>query len=336
MVKVLGSGFLLCSLLITAILMAGCSSDSSDTVVVTTVPTTVVTATYSAGDIVARTDTGTESQLFVIMNYDAVTDKYTRAWIYKNTDGSWGHFIDSKTEKADRMLIEKAYPVKVAHVTISSIPVVTPTVAVATTITYVGSGPSVKSISPSSGVKDGSVTVTIAGENFQNGAVATLIAPGEATIAGTATTVSSTSITTTFNLNGKSEGKYNVRIANPDGRSDTLQSAFTIGAPGPVISSISPSKAELNETVDSFTITGENFEVENGVTVSFIMGSVTIDCNSATPMDANRITCGPVQFKKSLNSAQTGAWDIKVQNLGGQSGTASQKFTLTNSTTISD
>lgn len=336
MAKVRGCGLLLCSLLIAAILMAGCSSDSSDTVTVTAVPTTIVTAIYSAGDIVARSDSGTENQLFVIINYDAATDKYTRAWIYKNNDGSWGHFIDSKTENADRKLVEKAYPVKIAHVTISSIPVVTPTVAVATTITYVGSGPSVTSISPSSGVKEGSVTVTIAGENFQTGVIATLIRPGEDTVTGTATTVSSTSITTTFNLNGKAEGKYNVRVANPDGRSDTLQSAFTIGAPGPVISSISPSSAELNETVDSFTISGENFGTDNGVTVSFILGSVTIDCTSATALGTNKITCGPVQFKKSLNNAQTGVWDIKVQNLGGQSGTASQKFTLTNSTTISD
>lgn len=333
MVRVFGCGFLLCSLLIATILMAGCSSTSSDTVVtVTTAPITAVTAKYVAGDIIARTETGSENELYVITNYDAATDKYTRAWIYKNTDGSWGHFIDSRTEKADRMLVEKAYPARVDHVTVSSIPIVTPTVAVATTLTYVGSGPAVKSISPTGGVKDGSITVTITGENFQTGATATLIEPGEATVAGTGTSVSSTSITTTFNLNGKSEGKYNVRVANPDGRSDTLQSAFTIGAAGPVISSLSPSKAELNETVDTFTITGQNFATDNGVKVTFILGTVTIDCTSATAIDATKITCGPVQFKTSLNSAQTGVWDVKVTNIGAQSGTVSQKLTITNST----
>lgn len=333
MVRVFGYGTPLVSLIVTAILIAGCSSNSSDTVTVTTVPpTTAPTAKYVAGDIIARTDSGSDTQLYVITDYDTVTDKYTRAWIYKNTDGSWGHFIDSRTEKADRSLVERAYPYQVARVTVSSIPVVTRTVAVATTITYTGSAPSVKSIAPSSGVKDGSVTVTITGDNFQNGATATLIKAGESTVAGTATSVSSTSITTTFNLNGKVEGKYNVRVANPDGRSDTLQNAFTIGAAGPVISALSPSSASLNDTVRSFTITGQNFGVENGATVSFILGAISIDCSGATVVDATKITCGPVQFAKSLNNAQTGTWDIKVTNIGGQSCTTSQKFTLTNST----
>lgn len=336
MIKISGYGLLVCLLLIATILMAGCSSDSSDTATVTTVPTTVAGVKFVAGDVIAKTDSGSESQLYVITNYDAATDKYTRAWIFKNSDGSWGHFIDSKTEKVSRMVVEKAYPVKVAHVTVSSIPVVVPTVAVATAITYVGSSPTVKSISPTGGVKDGSVTVTITGTDFQTGAIPSLIEPGAASVIGTATTVSSTSITTTFNLNGKEEGKYNIRIANPDGRSDTLQNAFTIGAAGPVITSISPSSAGLNETVNSFTINGQNFATVSGVKVTFILGSVAIDCTSATAIDSTKITCGPIKFKKSLNNAQVGVWDIKVLNIGQQSVTASQKFTINNSTIIAD
>jgi len=331
-----GYGLLFGLLLIITILIAGCSSDSADTPVSTTVTSTLAGVKFVAGDIVAKTDLGGESQLYVITNYDASTDKYTRAWIYKNTDGSWGHFIDSRSEQASRILVEKAYPVKVAHVTVSSIPVVTPTVAPVTTITYIGSSPVVQSISPTSGVKDGSVTMTITGKNFLTGATPTLISPGSAMVTGSATSVTSTSLTTTFNLYGKDSGKYNVRVVNPDGRSDTLQNAFTIGAASPVLSSIYPNTAELNETVDSFTLSGQNFASESGVKVTFILGSVEIDCSSANALSSAKITCGPVKFSKSLNNAQTGVWDIKVLNIGDQSVTASQKFTLTNSTTIVD
>jgi len=336
MVKIHGYGLLFGLLLLITILIAGCSSDSPDTPTSTTVPTAIAGVKFVTGDIVAKTDSGGESQLYLITKYDAATDKYTRAWIYKNTDGSWGHFIDSRSEQASRMLVEKAYPVKVAHVTVSSIPVVTPTVAPATTITYIGSSPVVQSISPTSGVKDGSVTVTITGKNFLTGATPTLLQPGAAMVTGSATSVSSTSITTTFNLYSKDSGKYNVRVANPDGRSDTLQNAFTIGAASPVLSSIYPNTAELNETIESFTLSGQNFATESGVKVTFILGSVEIDCSSANALSSAKITCGPVKFSKSLNNAQTGVWDIKVLNIGQQSVTASQKFTLTNATRSAD
>ena len=336
MVKIHGYGLLFGLLLIITILIAGCSSDSSDMPTSTTVATTLAGVKFVAGDIVAKTDSGGESQLYVITNYDAATDKYTRAWIYKNTDGSWGHFLDSWSEQASRMLVEKAYPVKVAHVTLFLIPVVTPTVTPVTTITYIGSSPVVQSISPTSGAKDGSVTVTITGKNFLNGATATLIDPGAAMVTGSATSVSSTSVTTTFNLYGKDSGRYNVRVVNPDGRSDTLQNAFTIGAASPVLSTIYPNTVELNETVDSFTLSGQNFAIDSGVKVTFILGSVEMDCSSANALSSAKITCGPVKFSKSLNNAQTGVWDIRVLNIGQQSVTANQKLTITNSTTIAD
>ena len=327
-------GILLCLLLLAGAIIAGCSSDSGTTSTSTTVPTVAPAAKYVAGDIIAKTETGGEQQLYVITKYDSATDQYTRAWIYKNSDGTWGHFIDSKTDKSPRTIVEKVYPYRVDHVTISAIPVVTPTVAVATTLTYIGASPVVTSISPSSGVKDGTFTVTVTGKNFQDGATVSLLQPGSAVVTGTATSVSSTSITTTFNMFGKDSGDYNVRVMNPDTRSDTLQNAFTIGDAVPVISAISPDSAEMNETVDSFTIAGQNFKT-SGVKITFILGSTVIDCTSATAVDSTKVTCGPVTFKKA-NGASVGLWDVKVLNIDGQqSGTVSQKFTITNSTTTS-
>jgi hypothetical protein len=329
------SGILLCLLLVAGVIIAGCSSDSGDSSTSATVTTAAPVAKYVAGDIIAKTDSGNEQQLYVITNYNSATDEYSRAWIYKNSDGSWGHFIDSKTEKSPRTLVEKVYLVKIHHVTISSVPVITPTVPVAANITYIGEGPTVTNITPSNGVKDGSVTVTITGNNFVTGATPKLVQPGSAPVTGTATSVSSTSISTTFNMYQKDSGTYDVIVVNPDGRSDILSSAFTIGEAVPVITAISPDTVEMNQTDVSFTINGQNFKT-TGVTVTFLLGSTEIPCVSPAAIDSTKISCGPVAFKKSYG-ATVGLWDVKVLNIEGQqSGTASQKFTITNSTIIAD
>lgn len=326
-------GILLCLLLIAGVLIAGCS-DQSDNSAATAVPTTTIPqALYSAGDIIAKTSSG-GSQLYVITGYDAKTDQYERAWIYQNSDGSWGHFIDSRTDTSDRAIVEKVYPVKIAHITLSSIPVITPTPVVIANVTYVGQGPSVDNITPSSAAQDATVTVTITGSNFQTGAIPKLLQPGSAAITGSAVSVSTTTITATFDLSQKDSGDYNVLVINPDGRSDTLQNAFTIGNAAPVIYSITPNSAEMGDMIDSFTISGQNFKT-TGVKVTLIQGATIFDCSSADVIDATKVTCGPVSFKTS-NGAVVGAWDVRVLNIeGGQSGTLSQKFTLANATSTS-
>jgi hypothetical protein len=65
---------------------------------------------------------------YVIITYDSSTDLYTWQMLYKNPDGSWGHFITNKTKKVDRTLAETLFPVILSHVDISSIPIIIPTV----------------------------------------------------------------------------------------------------------------------------------------------------------------------------------------------------------------
>jgi hypothetical protein len=323
-------GLFLCLLLFAGVLMAGCSGQSDTSATDTVATTAVPVAKYTAGDIIAKTSEGGD-YLYVIKQYDSSTDQYERAWIYKNADGSWGHFIDSKTDKSDRALIEKVYPVKIGHVTVTSVPVITPTPVVVANVTYVGLGPSITSISPTSAAQDATVTITITGTDFQTGAIPKLIQPGSAAITGSATSVSSTSITTSFNLNQADGGHYNVLVTNPDGRSDSLQNAFTVGEGSPVVTSISPSTAEMGDMIDSFTINGQNFKT-TGVKITFLLGSAVIDCTSAEVVDTTKITCGPVSFKSS-NGAAAGSWDVSVLNIEGQqSGTLSQRLIITNST----
>lgn len=319
-------GMFLCFLIIASVLIAGCS-DQSNNSLTTPVPTTAPQAKYIAGDIIAKTSAGGD-QLYIIKSYDPTTDKYVRAWIYQNSDGSWGHFLNTIDEKMDRSVVEKVYPVKIAHVTIAAIPIVTPTEVVVASVTYVGDGPSISNITPGSAAQGATITVTITGNNFQTGAVPKLILPGTGSVTGTAVSASTTSITTTFDLNTLGSGVYNLIVTDPDGRSDILPDAFTIGNAQPVVTGITPTTVALNDTSTTYTISGQNFET--GVTVSFLQGSVTIPCINPKYVSATVITCGPLVFPTGITA---GLLDVKVVNIADlTSGILSQKFTVTNST----
>jgi hypothetical protein len=216
-----------CLVLIISAIVAGCSEHQEP--VPAPLPSVTTAPRYGAGDIVAKTESDAAQQLYIITRYDSGSDRYTHAWIYRNSDGSWGHFVDSRTYESSREVIENAYPYRAARVAIASIPVITPAAAAPPEVIYAGPAPVLVNISPGRGIPGGTVTVTIAGKNFQEGATVRLLRPGSGTIAGTATTVSPTTITTAFDLGQHEQGNYNVIVANPDGRSDTLVSAFTIG-----------------------------------------------------------------------------------------------------------
>jgi hypothetical protein len=324
----LSFGIFLCLLVIAAVLVAGCSDQSASTVT-TPVTTTAPQPKYVAGDIIAKTSAGGD-QLYVILNYDPTTDQYERAWIYQNADGSWGHFVNTVTDMMDRSVVEKVYPVRIAHVTVSSIPVVTPTEPVVAGVTYVGDPPSITNITPGSAAQGATVTVTISGNNFQTGATPKLVAPGSGSVTATAVSASSTSITATFDLNNLGQGVYNLIVTDPDGRSDILPDAFTIGNAAPVVNGISPNTVALNDSSTTFTISGQNFET--GISVSFLQGSQSAPCGNAKYVDTTTITCGPIFFSSDPGAA-AGLWDVQVINIAdAQSGTLTQKFTVTNST----
>ncbi|MDO8873502.1 MAG: hypothetical protein Q7V05_12365 [Methanoregula sp.] len=324
------NGLLICALLVFAVLIAGCS-DQSSAGTTTPVPTTALPeAKFAAGDIIAKSASSTDQMLFVIIQYDTKSGMYTRAWIHKNTDGSWGHFSNDKTEKAERILVETVYPVKIARVTVSSIPIVTPTIPPTVVTTLSGSAPTVTGISPASGARDAVAGVTITGTNFENGATAKLTRAGYPSITGTGVSVSSaTSIGCTFNL-ASDLGSYNVVITNPGGQSDTKMGAFLIGDAPPIITSVSPSTAGLNSTQLAISIEGQNFK--EGVKVTFVQGTnPPLDCVTPTSIDTKKITC--VLDLKMSNGGNLGDWDVKVVNIESQqTGTLIGKFKVDNST----
>ena len=328
MIKKCSFGILVSLILIFGVLIAGCTDQSSAG---TTVPTTAVSnAKYVAGDIIGKTASTTEKMEYVITKYDSSTDQYTRQLLYKNTDGSWGHFINNKTgEKVERTLVEKVYPVKISHVNITSIPIITPTVPPTVTTAISGNAPGISGISPTTGGSNATVSATISGDNFKNGATVKLSRPGYTAIYATGVSVSSaTTIDCTFNLAKAEKGSYNLIVTNLDGQSDTRVGAFIITDPLPIISGVSPSQGVLNNTI-SLTINGQNFK--EGVKVSFIKSSTEIVCTSPVSMNSTKILCN-LDLKTS-NGAVAGDWDVTVLNIDGQQkGTWNQKFPVTNST----
>ncbi|MDP3564854.1 MAG: IPT/TIG domain-containing protein [Methanoregula sp.] len=324
------NGLLICAILVFAVLIAGCS-DQSSAGTTTPVPTTVIPAAkFAAGDIIAKSASSTDRMLYVITQYDTKNDMYTRAWIHKNTDGSWGYFRDNKTEKVERVLVEKVYPVKISHVTVSSIAIVTPTLPPTVVTTLSGSAPTVTGISPASGARNAVVGATITGTNFESGATAKLTRAGYPSITATGVSVSSaTSIGCTFSLSGADEGRYNVMVTNPGGQSDTKTGVFTIGQAPPILTGVSPNTAEVGDTQIPITINGQNFK--EGVKVTFIQGTSEIICGTPVYLDATKISC--ILNVRVLDGGKFGVWDVKVLNIDGQqTGTLTGKFTVTNAT----
>jgi len=188
-----GFGILISIILVIGVLSAGCSGDTQSAG--TPVPTaTPIEARYVAGDIVATQANTGASSLYLILQYDKGTDLYTRAFIEKNADGSWGYRSNNRTETSPRTVVEKVYPVKVAHVSLSSVPIVTMTIPPVTVTTSSASAPIVRGISPVSGARDAVVSVTINGTNFQSGATVRLVQPGNPPLSATGVSVTSTEI----------------------------------------------------------------------------------------------------------------------------------------------
>ncbi len=255
MTKTAHYGLLMVLILILCVFLAGCSSQNTATTT-KTVTTTQAGPKYSAGDIVAMT-ASSQSGVWLIISYDSSTDQYERAAIVKNSDGSWGHRTTTSTTEFSRVEMEKVYPVKLSHVSVTSVPVMTATVPTTVATTLSGSGPSITAISPTSGATGTSASITITGSNFQTGATARLVQPGKQPVTATSISVSSTQITGNFDLSSLAAGMANVEVINPDSRSASIMNAFTIGAASPVISSFSPTSASLGATSVSFSITGQ-------------------------------------------------------------------------------
>jgi hypothetical protein len=224
----------------------------------------------------------------LIMGYDSATDKYERALIYPNADGSWGYRKNSATEKVSRAVMEKTYTEKITNKPPSSIVIHLPTVlttattgsttqtsstSTTTTTTVSPTGkPTFKKIVPDEGIAGTQIPITaLTGTNFQSGATVTLMKLDNPNITATSVNVqSSTLITCTFTPpSNATPGAWDVVITNPNGLFVNYANIFSIrGSPNPTstttptdsqgISSISPTSTFGNDV--ALTIIGTNFQ----------------------------------------------------------------------------
>ncbi len=127
----------------------------------------------------------------------------------------------------------------------------------------IGVGPTLSSISPSTGSQGSSVSVTLAGTGF--------VAPVTVNVGGTGVTVSnvaivsSTQINATFNITANAAtGGRNVSVTTTAGTSATTP--FTVNAAStlPTLTSVAPSSGSLGTSVN-VTLTGTNFTAASQV-----------------------------------------------------------------------
>ena len=155
---------------------------------------------------------------------------------------------------------------------------------------------------------------------------------GSTPINATVTSVTAFDISCFFNLNGKSDGSYNLIVTNPDGQSDSLPGVFTIGEASPVIAGMYPVTGALNDKVP-LTISGQNFR--NDVKVTFTKNSTELVCDKPLSMESSKISC--TLDLATNRGASAGEWTVTVLNIrDGQKGTWVKKFVVTNATPEED
>lgn len=317
---------LIIGLIVVGVLCAGCS-DQSGSGTTTPVPTTTpVQPKFVAGDIVGKTPTSTDTY-WLILKYDAKTDKYERALVFRSLKETW-YRKDNKTELVDRSLNEKLYPAKIFHASsISSIPLVTATATPTATRTSAGPEPTITGITPNSGITGFSVSITnLAGTNFQTGATVKLMGTDLSSVTATNVVVGEKSISCVISLYDLKAGKYSVFVTNPDGQSATLISGFTVNDKGPVVSAVTPAEGMIGQTID-LSISGSGFK--DPVKIIFRKGTGSLEGANVNYKSETQVTA--VLYIPS--GTATGLWDIEVKNIADQqNGTALSKFNIRNAT----
>jgi hypothetical protein len=237
--------FALSIFLVIGVSLTGCSDTGDQAPAETTAAVTTQAPLYIPGDIV-RSVSGTESPAWLIIGYDASADTYTRALIYRNTDGSYGYRMNSATETSQRPMLEKVFTVKITHVTADSVPTSAPatattaatetatmaltTTSASTTVTTSNARPSIKAMDPDEGEAGTRVVTEITGSDFLKDLAAELRHKGEDNIkATTVSWYSDKSVTCTFVIpNTTKVGPWDIVVTNPNGLSAEYTNYFTV------------------------------------------------------------------------------------------------------------
>jgi len=191
--------------------------------------------------------------------------------------------------------------------------------------TITAPAPTVTSITPATGLNSTTISITnLSGTGYLSGAAVKLNRTGYADIAGTGVTVvSPVNITCTFDLTGRTAGPWNVVVTNYDGQSGVRANGFTITAPAPTVTSITPATGLNTTTISITNLSGTNFL--SGATVRLNRtGYADIAGTGVTVVSPVNITC-----TFDLTGRTAGPWNVVVTNYDGQSGVLANGFTIT-------
>ena len=182
--------------------------------------------------------------------------------------------------------------------------------------------PVVTLITPNSGASTGPVTITnLGGANFQSGAAVKLSKSGQPDIvAYNVEMLNAGQIACLFDLTGAAPGAWDVTVTNPDGRSGTLPSGFTVSYPAPTATGITPASGVNNAVVNITNLAGTNFRAGAAVKLTQT-GQPDIVGTAVTVVSPAKITCSFDLTGKAL-----GSWDVVVTNNDGQGGTLTGGF----------
>jgi hypothetical protein len=336
-------------LLVACLLIAGCQSSDSVNQTAQSGITAITTnggAQYTAGDIV-RNPKSTATTAWLVIGYNPTSDTYERALIYPKTDGSWGYRTDSRTENADRTVMEKVYTEVLDNIPPSSVPLVTPTtiateaptpapVAVTAVTTAVSTAPKITKIIPDTGYAGTSVAISdLVGENFVTGIIVTLSHSGSSTVTATnVRVISNKSLICTFAIPSEATaGSWDVGVTNPDGQSDRYTNIFTVHRDASAVTTTTATSAgtvpityidpSIGHTgYSGYTITGSKFQ--SGATVKLQRSGYTDIEGTTVIVDSDT----QLHCFFTIPTGDFGTWDIKVTNPDSTYGITYNAFTI--------
>ena len=175
----------------------------------------------------------------------------------------------------------------------------------------IGSGPTLSSISPSTGSQGSSVPVTLTGTGFV--APLTVNASGSGIAVSNVSVVSSTRATATFNIAANAGvGPQNVSVTTAAGTSGNVSFDVTAAVSAPTLTSISPSTGSQGSSVP-VTLTGTGFVAP--LTVNSSGSGITV--SNVSVVSSTQATA---TFNIAAN-AGVGQHNISVTTTAGTSGT---------------
>jgi len=184
--------------------------------------------------------------------------------------------------------------------------------------------PTIASVSPATGSRGETVTVTLTGTSFSSGS--TTVAFGSGITVGSVAVVSPTQLTANLTIaTGAALGARNIGVTNPPpgGGTATLTNGFMVGNPAPTVSAVAPASGSRGQSL-TVNVTGTGF-FSGATAVGFgpNIDVTSISVVSPTQLTANiTVTAG----------AATGARSVQVTNPAPGGGTVGLTggFTVTN------